>query len=105
MLTFVLFSVSLPVLLGIYAFLSVTQRVDASVLVVEGWVHEYAIRAALDEFRRNSYKRVFTTGGPVEGIGGYINDYNTSASVGADLLKKNGLANGSDGSVTGDGSG
>ena len=94
-LTFVLFSVSLPALLGIYPFLSVTQRVDASVLVVEGWVHEYAIRAALDEFRRNSYKRVFTTGGPVEGIGGYINDYNTSASVGADLLKKNGLANGS----------
>jgi uncharacterized SAM-binding protein YcdF (DUF218 family) len=90
-LTFVLFSVSLPALVGIYPFLSVTQRVDASVLVVEGWAHEYAIRAAVKEFRISSYQRVFTTGGPVEGIGGYINDYNTAASVGADLLKKNGL--------------
>jgi len=80
---------------GVYPFLALTHRVGTNILVVEGWVHEYAIRAALDEFRTHSYKRVFTTGGPVEGIGGYINDYNTSASVGADLLKKNGLATGS----------
>jgi len=58
--------------------------------VVEGWVHEYAIRAAVEEFRKGSYQRVFSTGGPVEGR--YINDYQTSASVGAELLKKYGLA-------------
>jgi uncharacterized SAM-binding protein YcdF (DUF218 family) len=80
---------------GVYPFLAITHRVDADVMVVEGWVHEYAIRAALKEFQSNHYKRIFTTGGPVEGTGGYINDYYTSASVGADLLKKNGLANGS----------
>lgn len=77
----------------IYPFLAVTHRVDTSVLVVEGWIHEYAIRAAVKEFRSNRYQRVFATGGPVEGTGGYINDYNTSASVGADLLRKNGLPN------------
>jgi uncharacterized SAM-binding protein YcdF (DUF218 family) len=82
-------------LFGIYPFLAVTHRVDADVLVVEGWVHEYASRAAAEEFRGHSYERIFTTGGPVEGSGGYINDYNTSASVGADLLKKYGLGNGS----------
>jgi uncharacterized SAM-binding protein YcdF (DUF218 family) len=76
----------------VYPFLAVTHRVDANVLVVEGWVHEYAIRAALKEFQSNHYQRVFTTGGPVEGSGGYINDYNTSASVGADLLKRSGLS-------------
>jgi uncharacterized SAM-binding protein YcdF (DUF218 family) len=75
----------------IYPFLAVTHRVDTNVLVVEGWIHEYAIRAAVEEFRSKSYERVFTTGGPVDGTGGYINDYNTSASVGADLLRKNGL--------------
>ncbi len=80
---------------GVYPFLATTHRVDADILVVEGWVHEYAIQAAVDEFRSGSYRRVFTTGGPVEGTGGYTNDYNTSASVGADLLKQNGLANGS----------
>jgi uncharacterized SAM-binding protein YcdF (DUF218 family) len=67
--------------------------VDTNVLVVEGWIQQSAIRAAIEEFREGSYQRVFTTGGPVQGSGGYINDYNTSASVGAELLKKYGLAN------------
>jgi uncharacterized SAM-binding protein YcdF (DUF218 family) len=80
-------------LFRIYPFLAVTHRVDTNILVVEGWIHEYAIRAAVQEFRSNRYQRVFTTGGPVEGTGGYINDYQTSASVGAELLKKSGLSN------------
>ena len=75
----------------IYPFLATTHRVDADVLVVEGWVHKYAIRAAVDEFRSGSYKRVFTTGGPVVGTGRYINDFQTSASVGRDLLRKAGV--------------
>jgi uncharacterized SAM-binding protein YcdF (DUF218 family) len=80
---------------SVYPFLATTHRVDAKVLVVEGWIGEYAIRAAVKEFQSNHYERIFTTGGPVEGTGGYINDYYTSASVGADLLERNGLANGS----------
>ena len=79
------------VLKGAYPFLAITHRVDANILVVEGWIHEYAIRAAVKEFQGNHYQRVFTTGGPVGGSGGYINDFYTSASVGADLLKKCGL--------------
>jgi hypothetical protein len=79
-------------LFRIYPFLAVTHRVNSNVLVVEGWVYEYAIQAAVDEFRSGGYTRVFTTGGPIEGSGGYSNDYNTSASVGADLLVKNSLA-------------
>jgi len=78
-------------LFRVYPFLAVTHRVNTNVLVVEGWVQEYAIRAAIKEFQGNHYQRVFTTGGPAVGLGGYINDYHTSASVGADLLKKWGL--------------
>lgn len=80
---------------GVYPFLAITHRVNANILVVEGWIHEYAIRAAVKEFQSNHYEHVFATGGPVVGSGGYINDFYTSASVGADLLRKNGLANGS----------
>jgi uncharacterized SAM-binding protein YcdF (DUF218 family) len=79
------------VLKGVYPFLAITHRVNANILVVEGWIHEYAIQAAVKEFQSNHYQRVFTTGGPVGGNGGYINDFYTSASVGADLLKKCGL--------------
>jgi len=79
------------VVLGAYPFLAINQPVNADILVVEGWVHPYAIRAAMQEFKRHPYERVFTTGGPVVGKGGYINDYQTAASVGADLLKDEGL--------------
>src|SRR2546423_6993428 len=68
------------VLKGVYPFLAITHRVNANILAVEGWIPEYAIRAAVKEFQSTHYQRVFTTGGPVEGTGGYINDFMTSAT-------------------------
>lgn len=81
-------------MLNVQPFLAQTRRVDTRVLVVEGWVHEYAARVALAEFQNGHYERVYTTGGPVAGAGGYVNDFNTSASVGAELMVKVGLAPG-----------
>jgi hypothetical protein len=75
----------------IFRFLAVTARVDSDTLVVEGWIHEFAIHAAVDEFHSGGYQHLFTTGGPVGGKGGYVNDYQTAASVGAELLKKFGV--------------
>jgi uncharacterized SAM-binding protein YcdF (DUF218 family) len=75
----------------IHPFLAVTDRVDSKFLVIEGWVQRYALLAGADEFNNGSYERIFTTGGPVNGSGGYINDYQTSASVGAEALEKLGI--------------
>jgi uncharacterized SAM-binding protein YcdF (DUF218 family) len=85
------FSTAVLLLLNVQPFLAQTHRVNTNVLVVEGWIHEYAIRAAEKEFETGRYQRVLTTGGPVTGIGHYVNDYQTSASVGADLLKNAGV--------------
>ena len=93
LLSSTLLLVSYVVILNIYPFLAVTHQVNANVLVVEGWIHGNAIRAAAKEFDTGKYRYVFTTGGPIEGSGGYINDYQTWASVGADLLKKAGVPN------------
>lgn len=68
--------------LGVHPFLAVTHRVDANVLVVEGWVHEFGIVAAANEFKTGSYQRIFTTGGPVLGSAGYTSDLDTFARVG-----------------------
>ncbi|HEY1787945.1 MAG TPA: ElyC/SanA/YdcF family protein [Verrucomicrobiae bacterium] len=76
----------------IHPFLAVTHRENSNVLVVEGWVHEYATIAAVREFNDGHYQQVYTTGGPVDGLPEYVNDFQTSASVGADLLKKDGLS-------------
>lgn len=77
--------------LNIYPFLAQTQRVDADILVVEGWVQFYVIREGVKEYNSHPYRKVFTTGGPVAGNGGYVNDFQTSASVGAESLVRAGL--------------
>jgi len=83
--------IAVLLLLNIRPFLAKTQRVNANVLVVEGWIHEYAIRDAAAEFQMNHYEKIYTTGGPIIGSDGFTNDFNTSASVGAELLKKVGV--------------
>ncbi len=79
------------VLLGAYPFLAVNRRVETNLLVVEGWVDAHAIRAAVEEFNRGGYDRVFTTGGPVRGLAGYLTDQSTTAGVAASRLRQAGL--------------
>lgn len=75
----------------IHPFLAITSPVPSDILVVEGWMNEYGIRQAAAEYANGHYRHLFTTGGPTMGNGGYINDYNTSASVGAELLMNAGI--------------
>jgi len=75
-----------------YPFLAITSSVPSDTLVVEGWMNEYAMKQAAAEYARGHYPHLLTTGGPTLGKGGgYINDFNTSASVGTDLLEKTGI--------------
>ena len=90
--TSLLLLASYAVVVNVHPFLAVTHRVDTKILVVEGWMGEYAIRAGADEFKTGDYEHIITTGGPVAGSGGYTNDYNTFASVGARRLKAAGVA-------------
>jgi uncharacterized SAM-binding protein YcdF (DUF218 family) len=76
---------------GAYPFLAINDPVASDTLVVEGWMDEYAIKKAAAEYASGHYHHLFTTGGPVPGKGGYTNDYNTFASVGAELLRKTGI--------------
>jgi hypothetical protein len=47
---------------SVHPFLAVTHRVDADVLVVEGWIYEYMIPACVEEFRRGGYDVLMTSG-------------------------------------------
>ncbi len=77
--------------LGIYPFLAVTHRVDSKILVVEGWLDQYAFPLAANEFKTGGYTQAYTTGGPVVGSGGYHKDSDTDASVGAGRLRAAGV--------------
>lgn len=76
---------------NIHAFLAQTRRENTKVLVVEGWARQYAMNAAVAEFHNGRYEMIYTTGGPIVGTDGATNDFNTSASVGAELLVKTGM--------------
>lgn len=81
----------LLVLFRTHPFLAVTQRVDSDVLVVEGWIREFAIDAAVDEWESGRYARIYSTGGPVRGLRSYKDDSKTAASVAANLLIRAGV--------------
>jgi hypothetical protein len=52
----------LPVIYSLSDKLSETKRVNANILVVEGWIQPYAIRMAFNEFKKNGYDHIVTTG-------------------------------------------
>ena len=76
---------------GVHPFLAVTHREKTRILVVEGWVNPYGIDGALQEFKTGHYGQVFTTGGPLEGMGASSSIYGTEAYQSAALLRKAGM--------------
>ncbi len=73
-------------------FLSVTERVDADTLVVEGWIPPYLQRSAAEEFLSTGrYHQLFTTGGPWSLDPAEEDDRKTWAWVGAKHLRAAGL--------------
>ena len=78
--------------LRVYPFLAVTDRVPTDILVVEGWIPPYAVRAAVAEFKSGSYEHIYTTGGPVDGSAQDDSVSQTSAYLVAARLGKAGLS-------------
>jgi hypothetical protein len=73
-----------------YPFLAVNQPVTGGVLVVEGWVQAEDMEAAVAEFRRNHYDKVYVTGAPLA-KGSPLAEYKTYADLGAVILHSLGL--------------
>jgi hypothetical protein len=51
-----------PALTYLSGYLSKSETVKANILIVEGWLPDYALRMAADEFKNNGYDYVVTTG-------------------------------------------
>lgn len=76
---------------NIQPFLAQNERVDARVMVMEGWVQEYTAQQVANEFISHSYRQIYTTGGPIPGAVGPVGEARSLAGVGADLLEKAGV--------------
>jgi len=83
-------AVGLVAFLGIGPFLAVTDSVPGGVLVVEGWVPDYMLEAAIAEFKSDHYAKLFVTGIPLE-QGAPLSEYTNFANIGAATLVKLGM--------------
>lgn len=75
----------------IHSFLAPNSPLKADVLVVEGWIEDYALESAMKEFQRGGYQKLITTGTPLE-QGFYLSKYKTSAELAAATLLALGFA-------------
>ncbi len=73
-------------------FLAKNQRVPSDILVMEGWIHPYAVNLSAAEFKQSGCPKIYVTGGPATGMEGETNDWNTYANIGAQALAKAGVA-------------
>jgi hypothetical protein len=51
-----------PTINYLSSYLSNTERVNANVLIVEGWLPDYALELAYEEFQRKGYEIIITSG-------------------------------------------
>lgn len=64
----------------IHPFLAPISPIKADILVVEGWVQDYVIKEAIQEFKKGGYKKIITTGLIIE-QGSYLTQYKNFAEL------------------------
>jgi hypothetical protein len=74
----------------IYPFLAVNHPVPGEILVVEGWLPDYALEKAIKEFKSKNYHLLITTGGPLE-MGSLLSEYRTYSELAAATIRQLGL--------------
>ena len=73
-----------------HPFLAITRPVPANVLVVEGWLSDYAVEAAAVEFKKGTYDCVVTVGGPIP-KGDILAGHRSYSTIAARTLLKLGI--------------
>lgn len=68
------------IIANLYPFLAFNSPLKADVLVVEGWLPDYAVKSALAEFKQGEYQQLIATGLPV-GKGYYLAEYKNFAEL------------------------
>jgi hypothetical protein len=76
---------------NLYRFLAVTKPVPGGLLVIEGWAPDYAMEAAIVEFKAHRYDRLMVIGGPLDN-GAPLSEYRTFAEMGAAVLVRLGMS-------------
>ena len=79
-------SVLISIVLFVHPFLAPTKPVGGDILVVEGWLPDYALEKAKERFQQGGYQFLVTTGGKIS-VGYHLSEYKTLAELAASTLK------------------
>lgn len=82
--------VFLAFLANLYPFLAPDKAPKSGVMVVEGWIHDFALRDAVDMYTAGSYSNIVCTGVPIE-TGSYIQQFKSYPEMTAARLRKMGI--------------
>jgi hypothetical protein len=74
------------IILFVHPFLAPTKPVGGGILVVEGWLPDYALEKVKERFQQGSYQLLVTTGAKI-GVGYRLSEYKTWAELAASTLK------------------
>ena len=91
LLSLVVALLALAAFLRTYPFLAMSDPVPGGVLVVEGWLPDYTLQAAITEFGEHPYTKLLVTGIPLE-QGAPLSEYTNYANLGAAVLVKLGMS-------------
>ncbi|HIK09848.1 MAG TPA: YdcF family protein [Oscillatoriaceae cyanobacterium M33_DOE_052] len=91
LLLFIMVAAMGLITVNLHNFLAISQPVkEAEILVVEGWLPDYAIKEAIGEFNSGKYQLVITTGLPLS-KGYYLAEYKNFAQLAAATMVKLGF--------------
>jgi hypothetical protein len=83
----------LAVVPKIRGFLASENPVRGQILVIEGWIPDYAIPGAVSEFERNGYRLLIAVGGPIT-LGSHVSGFKSYAELARVRLKALGAEDG-----------
>jgi hypothetical protein len=86
--TLIYIGIARPFLINLHRFLSINQPAHADVMIVEGWLFDYMMVAAAEEFKANHYRYILVSGFDTSSA---ALRYGTSAEKGATNLRAKGI--------------
>jgi len=75
---------------NLYPFLAPDAPPKGGAMVVEGWIHDFALDEAVQLYRQGGYSRFICTGVPIE-TGSYIQQFTSYPEMTAARLRKMGI--------------
>jgi hypothetical protein len=75
----------------VYPFLAINEPVETRLLVVEGWVPDYALEVAKGKFDEGKYEMIVTSGERLL-MGSYLSEYKSFAELAAATLRSLGVS-------------